>query len=240
MIYYPPPFPHPHPHTPACRVNTDVVFVLDSSGSIGHDHFQTIKNYVYSFTDSLLSGDSDSRVGVITYSDVAIVEIELAARERGTLLEEIQNLTYIGRNTNTPEALCLLKFRPWRKNITVLRIAIVLTDGSSNDVSITCNRSEPSNASPSTNGSEPGTLLSTAEAVHNFDPRITVFAVGVAEFNSQELQVIASSDELINGLSSFDYRHLQQNQRSRSYFICFKSKCSVPFSFEVSTITSFR
>lgn len=199
-----------------CRVNTDVVFVVDSSGSIGADNYQLVRDYVYNFTEGLLNGDTNSRVGIILYSDIADIEIELETR-RPALLEEIRNLTYIARFTNTPEGLCLLKSRPWRASVSVLRIAIVLTDGQSNRVSATCMQE----------GGEPGTLNSTTEEVHTFQPPITVFAVGVANFVEQELLTIASSPDLVDRLDSFDYRLLVQNQQSRSYFICFKGKQSI-------------
>ena len=190
-----------------CTVNTDIIFVLDASGSVGSANFEAAKGYVYNFTESLLSGDSDSRVGVISYSYTANVDIELATRERETLLEQIRNLPYTSGGTNTPDALCLLQFRPWRGNVSVLRIAVVLTDGRSNEQSARCS---------------PGTLISTAEEVHSFRPPVTVFAVGVSDYVLEELLIIASDPLLVDELSGFDSRLLEQNQQSRSYFVCFE------------------
>ena len=192
-----------------CTVNTDIVFVLDASGSVGNADFQAAKGYVYNFTESLLSGDSDSRVGVITYSNTASVNIELASRERETLLEQIRNLPYTGGSTNTPDALCLLKSRQWRESLSVLRIVIVLTDGKSNKNSARCS---------------PGTLNSTAEEVHSLHPPVTVFAVGVSNYDTEELLIIASDLLLVDELSGFDARLLEQNQQSRSYFVCFEGR----------------
>ena len=196
-----------------CRVNTDVMFVLDSSGSIGTHNYQTVRDYAYNFTEGLLNGNSDSRVGVILYSTTASVEVELnflSTRSPQELLTEIRNLTYIERATNTPEGLCLLKSRPWRNSVSVLRIAVVLTDGRSNRVSEMCRQD---------NG-QSGTLASTTEEIHSFQPLVTVFAVGVANFVLEELNAIASSPLLVDNLTSFE--NLLQNQQARSYFICFK------------------
>ena len=198
-----------------CRVNTDVMFVLDSSGSIGIDNYQTVREYTSNFTEGLLNGNSDSRVGVILYSTTASVEVELDFLSIRTTLTQIQNLRYISSYTNTPEGLCLLKFRPWRDIVSVLRIAVVLTDGRSNRESQTC---------PQENGVL-GTVASTAEQIHSFQPLVTVFAVGVANFVLEELNLIASSQLLVDNLTSFE--NLQQNQQARSYFICFKSKLHV-------------
>ena len=198
-----------------CRVNTDVVFVLDSSGSIGSDNYQTVKDYTYNYTEGLLNGNTNSRVGIIVYNVTANVAIELdysRGRRQHTLLEEIRNLRYLSGGTNTPEGLCLLKDRPWRRDVSVLRIAIVLTDGRSNQLSRRCTQE---------NGGL-GTVASTAEEVHSLEPPVTVFAVGVANYVLEELQTIATSSQLVDTLESFDYRLLLQNQQSRAYFICFK------------------
>lgn len=196
-----------------CRVDTDAVFVLDSSASIGPANYQIVRDYAYNFTENLFSGNSNSRVGVILFSDSANVEIELNnTREPQELLQDIRNLRYIQRFTNTPEGLCLLESMPWRSSVSVLRIAIVLTDGMSNRKSAYCAQE---------NG-VPGTINSTAVKVHSLQPPVTVFAVGISGHVEGELLVIATSPQLVDELDSFDYRLLLQNQRSRGYFICFK------------------
>ena len=113
--------------------------------------------------------------------------------------------------TQAAEGLCLLKYRDWRPSVSVLRIAVVLTDGMSNQESTTC----------MINGIL-GTVNSTAREIHNFVPPITVFAVGVSNYVREELDAIATDPLLVDVLSSFDYRLLAQNQRSESYFICFE------------------
>lgn len=190
------------------------MFVLDSSGSVGHADFQTAKEYIYNFTESLLNGDTESRVGVIQYGSSASVEIELDSREREMVLEAINDLTYIRGGTNTPEALCLLKDSPWRTDVSILRIAVVLTDGMSNEQSVTCMQES----------GQLGTLTSATEEIHSLDPPVTVFAVGVSNYVVEELHQIASDPQLVNELASFDYRLLVHNQQSLSYFICFIGK----------------
>ena len=200
-----------------CKVPTDVMFVLDSSGSIRAGNFIKVKEYVHNYTVSLLSGGADSRVGVIQYSSSARVDIDLDFLTNNTqesLLEEIRNLTYLSSSTNTPEGLCLLKFRPWRQDVSVVRIAIVLTDGRSNQPSISC-------TSPDGDG---GTVNSTAQEIHSFEPPIIVFSVGVANYVEAELNAIATSPYLVDRLESFDNRLLLQNQQSGAYFICFRGK----------------
>lgn len=194
-------------------MDTDAVFVLDSSASIGPTNYQIVRDYAHNFTENLLSGNSNSRVGVILFSDSASVEIELNnTREPLEILQGIRNLPYRERYTNTPEGLCLLESMPWRSSVSVLRIAIVLTDGMSNRGSVYCAQE---------NGML-GTVNATAARVHSLQPPVTVLAVGIAGYVAEELLVIATNPLLIDELDSFDYRLLLQNQRSRGYFICFK------------------
>lgn len=195
-----------------CRVDTDVVFVVDSSGSIGSSDYQLVRNYLHAYTEGLLSNDSNSRVGVIRFSSSAQVEIALdSTRGPQVLLQQIATLRYIGGGTNTAEGLCLLKTMPWRRSASVLRVAVVLTDGRSSGLSSRCRQ-------------RGGTLSSTAAEVHGLHPPVTVFAVGVGNYNPVELNIIATSPRLVDELNSFDAQLLLQNQRSRTYSICFKGK----------------
>lgn len=190
------------------------MFVVDSSGSIGSSNYQLVRNYLRAYTESLLSSNSGSRVGVILFSDSARVEIGLDyVTTRGTpaLLQRISTLTYISGGTNTPEGLCLLKTLPWRRSTSVLRVAVVLTDGRSSGSSIRC-------------GLSGGTLRSTAAEVQDLNPPVTVFAVGVGNYNQAELNIIASNPRLVDELNSFNAQLLLQNQRSRTYFICFQGE----------------
>ena len=196
-----------------CNVDTDVVFVLDSSDSIGADDYQTVIDYTYNFTESLLSGgNSNSRVAVILYSSNASLEVPFHF-DSEVLLQDIEKLPYLTGGTNTPEGLCLLKDMPWRNEISVLRIAVVLTDGMSNEGSATC-RNETGHL---------GTVASTASEVHDFDPPLLVFAIGVGtDYVEEELNLIASGPTLVDELNSFHYTVLQQNIFFLSYLICFE------------------
>lgn len=177
------------------------MFVVDSSGSIGFHNYQLVKNYLRAYTRSLLSSNSSSRVGVILFSTRAQVEIGLEfviTRGPQALLTKISNLRYIKGGTNTPDGLCLLKALPWRRSASVLRVAVVITDGKSGSSSNRCR----------------GNLRSTAADVHRLRPPVTVFAVGVGNYDRAELNTIATSPQLVDELT-----HLMLN------FCC---KISVP------------
>jgi len=189
-----------------------VVFVLDSSLSITASSYQVVRDYTYNYTQFLLKGNTNNRAGVILFGDSASVPIDLdyaAKYGEQTLLSAIRRLPYLSQGTNTPQGLCLLAQRPWRDRISTLRLAIVLTDGLSNELSTSC----PSGG---------GTLAATARAIHDRIPQIVVSAIGVANYNLTELQLIATSNATVDLLSRFDPSLLEQNQYYRSYATCFK------------------
>ena len=192
------------------------MFVLDSSGSIGPSNYKGVKDYAYNFTASLINNNQNSRIGVIIYSNSASVEINMSY-VTPMLLQDIRNLFYMGESTNTPEGLCLLtssSHTPWRNEISILRFAIVLTDGHSNQHSSSCVDHE-----------RPGTVDSTSARVRALDPQVIVFAIGVGnDINQTELNIIATSPALVDRLDSFDYRDLEQNQRSRAYILCYEGE----------------
>ena len=189
------------------------MFVLDSSGSIGESNYERVKDYAYNFTASLLN-NSRNRIGVILYGNSSRVEINMNL-VTPMLRERIQNLPYLNEYTNTPEGLCLLTHTPWRVEISVLRFSIVLTDGHSNMYSSSC----------MDRGNSPGTVDSTSARVHALDPQVVVFAIGVGNnTNRTELNIIATSPTLVDRLDSFDYRDLEQNQRSRAYILCYEGE----------------
>ena len=59
---------------PDCEVpRADIVFVLDGSGSIQADNFQTMKNFVENMVDSFDISENAVRIGVIKYSSQSAV-----------------------------------------------------------------------------------------------------------------------------------------------------------------------
>ena len=198
-----------------CKINTDVVFVLDSSGSIGSSNFQLVRDYTYNFTRYLLNGNDDNRVGVVLFGNSAQVKVGLDfVPNNGTqsLLREIRSMPYLNQATNTPEGLCLLKTMNWRDTISTLRLAVVMTDGRSNQKSQLCR-----------NGT--GNVAAVSREVHERSPQIVVTAIGVgSSYVLSELQLIATSNETIDRIRSFNSSLLKQNQYYRSYATCFKCK----------------
>ena len=190
-------------------MDTDIVFVVDESGSITRQSFQKVKTFIYNFCREVLVNADDtadnSRVGIIIFNSTATEHIPLnSSIGSNELLRQINKLPYYhGGLTNTAEGLNLMLQQSWRNDVSVLRIAIVITDGRS------------------TNHSE--TVLAT-EAVHNHTPPIAVYAIGVAGEYSvlvEELKMIASGNNKFTYLNSFSPESLDSTRVGYSYQICF-------------------
>jgi len=173
----------------------DVVFVIDTSGSIGPFWFQLIREFTANITTELISNSPRSAVGVILFSSNANIQFNLQAHTSlNTLLSAINQLPYSGGRTNTAEALTLLLSSTQNGTLGLRsdssHVAIVITVGRSSSRSAT---------------------LSAAAALHAsniFD----VFAVGIYGADVNELQAIASNPELVFFKNLFISNALQQLQ----------------------------
>ena len=192
-----------------CSGATDVMFILDASGSINNAHSENwnrVKSFVGNFTASLLSeSSSDNRVGIITYSDYGFVNFNLTS-DRDELLQEIDNLYYFGRYTNTADGLCKLTGQMWEEDN--LRLVIVMTDGRSNRNSTEC-----------------GTVIDAPEIVDMaICPPPLYYVIGVTDnVVEEELEAIATAPEFIDYLDAIQNTEgLAAIRRHRAYQICFR------------------
>ena len=55
----------------------DLVFLLDSSGSVGYDHFRYLVNFVHDFVTALKIDEGHHRVGLMVYNDATNVIFHL-------------------------------------------------------------------------------------------------------------------------------------------------------------------
>ena len=187
----------------------DVVFVIDTSGSIGSSHFQLIREFTANITTELIRNSPRSSVGVILFSSNAHIQFSLQIyTSLNSLLSAINNLPYDdGPRTDTDEALRLL-LSTAHNGVLGLRndsskIAIVITDGQSNNQAAT---------------------LSAAAKLHAsniFD----VYAVGVDGAYLPELQGIASSPDFVFFTNSFNSSGLQQLQDKLIPQLCSGTPC---------------
>ena len=189
----------------------DLVFVLDSSGSVGSSNFALVRNFVADVVvDTFEIGPDETQVGVITFSGIARTIFQLNAHSTtSTLLQAIQDIPFMddpGPSTNTADALNVLGADAFTSEsgardpgLAIPRVAIVVTDGQSN-----------------INSSQ---TIPNAEAVHAAG--VVVFAIGVGNsVDLGELNGIASDMSFVSLLMEFDTQELLGLQRLLSFEAC--------------------
>lgn len=184
----------------------DVIFLVDSSGSVGDDNFKHIKEFVKQTIRTFDIGFSKTRVGLILFNSHAKLIFPLDKyNSRHDLLDAVDNIAYIPGGTNTGEALDILRnqgFSNDRKNVP--NIAFLITDGYSSDKNYTI---------------EQATL-----AKENNHIQIVATAIGQL-LDLQELSDIASSNpstnrSLIYHVDDFDELHVFSLEKILSSVIC--------------------
>ena len=103
----------------------DVVFVVDTSGSIGRPNFERIKEFI---KDVVLTFDVDyryTRVGLIEFSTTPKIEFKLFEKNNITeLLDAIDNITYSGGGTSTSDALELMRLEGFERYLDFRRASV--------------------------------------------------------------------------------------------------------------------
>ena len=202
-----------------CRTSADVSFILDSSGSIGVDNYQTVKEFVYNFTEVLDIEPDRNRVSVTIFGNTGSVVFGFDQYNNKTaLLEAIEGVPYLRQGTNTADGLCkvmnnVLTNSSQLRLLSVFKLVIVLTDGRSNRISSEC-----------------GNISQAAATFCRFaqDNSVLVYVVGVTNrVNMKELELIATSPEYITHLDSFDNTDLDSTQQLQAYELCFTGKTSI-------------
>jgi collagen type VI alpha len=204
-----------------CKIKSDVIFVLDTSGSVGSHNFREVINFTLKFVENLNIGPTENQVGVILFNHLGIPIFNLSTySDKESLLKGIESIEYRAGYTNIADGLCLLLEGFREENGArlpegdVFRLAVVMTDGQSNRLSEQCNNS---------------TTEDVAEKVHNFSPPILVFAIGVtAHVNVSELKAIATHEEYIMYLGKFDENLLMEARDEQTYEFCVKSTIPIP------------
>ena len=170
--------------------------MVDVSSSISESRFQLIREFTEALSMLLNISTQRSLVGVILFSDNAIVHFPITQYiNASTLLPALNpGLLYSGGGTNTAAALDLLHTAGQTGGALELRsgyvpVAIVVTDGQSND--------------------EQATLFA-ASVLHASNIYEQVYAVGVSAADATELYAIASDASLVFFTSNFNSTELTE------------------------------
>lgn len=116
--------------------DADIVFLVDSSDTIGDTKFGEIRRFLHAFVEGLDIGEKMVRVGLAQFSDRPHQEFLFTAKEtKEDLLRNLLAITYRkGGPKRTGLALDFIRnnyFSQARQDVS--KIAIVITDGESSD-----------------------------------------------------------------------------------------------------------
>ncbi|XP_059503102.1 collagen alpha-3(VI) chain-like [Stegostoma tigrinum] len=155
-------------------VAADIVFLVDTSWSIGQENFQYVREFLFRVIKAFEIGENRFRFGLVQYSEKPQTEFHFNTYfTKQDILFHIWNMSYKGGGTKTGLALEYLmkdqlnKANGSRAEQGVPQIIIVLTDGRSQDDVI-----------------PPSASLKSAEVI--------IFAIGVHQAVEWELKEIAS------------------------------------------------
>lgn len=170
----------------------ELVFIIDSSESVGKKNFKKIQDFVISLVDRTTIGPNATRIGLVLYSHYIQLVFNLAQyTTKEEVKQVVRNMTYGGEGTHTGEAIrnateeAFLNARPG-----VTKVAIVITDGQTDE-------------------REPINLASAVEAAHA--AKIVMYAVGIYNTSGprqnelkRELELIASNPEHVYPINDYN------------------------------------
>ncbi|NWV67646.1 COSA1 protein, partial [Malurus elegans] len=114
-----------------CRVTPlELVFVIDSSESVGPDNFNIIKTFMKTFIDKVSANHATTRIGIINFSHrVDLVSSLKQYTSKEYLKSAVDKMPYLGEGTYTASAIqeALHLFQAARP--AVRKVALVITDG---------------------------------------------------------------------------------------------------------------
>ncbi|KAK2839769.1 hypothetical protein Q5P01_013509 [Channa striata] len=109
----------------------ELVFVIDSSESVGPENFEIVKDFVTRLVERTTVGHNATRIGLVLYSLEVHLEFNLARYVRKEDVKQaIRKMPYMGEGTNTGTAIrkatqeAFYSARPG-----VRKVAVVITDG---------------------------------------------------------------------------------------------------------------
>ncbi len=123
-----------------CSAAADILFVIDGSGSIRHERFNDIKDFVIGIVEGLeinSNRPNKVRIALICFDDEPFTEFYLNTyQQKQDVIQAIQRISYLGGRTNIARALRKMRtemFLPLRGDRdSAPNFAIVFTDGASN------------------------------------------------------------------------------------------------------------
>lgn len=109
----------------------ELVFVIDSSESVGPENFEIIKDFVTRLVDGTTVGRNATRIGLVLYSLDVHLEFNLARyMNKQDVKQAIRKMLYMGEGTYTGTAIRKATQEAFfSARSGVRKVAIVITDG---------------------------------------------------------------------------------------------------------------
>ncbi|CAC5396123.1 COL6A [Mytilus coruscus] len=190
-------------HTKGCGTKADVVFLLDSSGSVGSSNWQIMLKFVQDVINIFTIGKDDVQVGVDVFSAGASTPIKLNSYYSKTqLMNAVKGIAYSGGGTATNIGISHMTTTSFSSSYgsrsNVPKIGIVVTDGKSNSKSAT---------------------LSAVNATKSAG--ILLFAIGIgSSIDSSELKGIANDPDSDFYFTVNDFKALKSIESSLASKAC--------------------
>ncbi|XP_036915733.1 collagen alpha-1(XX) chain [Sturnira hondurensis] len=163
----------------------DMIFLVDGSWSIGHSHFQQVKDFLASVIEPFEIGPDKVQVGLTQYSGDPQTEWDLNTfGTKEEVLAAVRSLRYKGGNTFTGLALTHVLEQNLRPGAgprpEAARVVVLVTDGKSQD-----------------DAHAAGRILKGLD--------VDIFAVGVKNADEAELRLLASQplDVTVHNVQGF-------------------------------------
>ncbi|XP_041811938.1 collagen, type XXVIII, alpha 1a [Chelmon rostratus] len=114
-----------------CRESPlELVFVIDSSESVGPENFELVKDFVNALIDRVSVSREASRIGVVLYSHVDMVVVSLQQQSsQDDVKAAVRQMPYLGEGTFTGSAIHRANQLFQASRPGVRKVAVVLTDG---------------------------------------------------------------------------------------------------------------
>uniref|UniRef100_A0A6J0SRE5 Collagen alpha-1(XXVIII) chain n=1 Tax=Pogona vitticeps TaxID=103695 RepID=A0A6J0SRE5_9SAUR len=204
-----------------CKENPlELVFVIDSSESVGPENFDRIKRFVKTVIDAVTVSQATARVGIINFSlRVELVSTLQQFSNKESLKGAIDAMQYLGEGTYTATAIneAVQIFRSARTGVR--KVAIVITDGQADR-------------------RDPYTLEVVVKEAHGLN--IEMFVIGVVQKTDpnfenfrKEMDVIATDPDSEHVYQIDDFMTLQALEDK-----IFKQICEDDFSSYISHVLS--
>ncbi|KAM4580679.1 collagen alpha-6(VI) chain-like isoform 1-T2 [Odontesthes bonariensis] len=184
----------------------DIMFLVDGSTSISLDQFRSMQTFMNSIVNLTTVGQSETRIGVILYSDSAEAKFELNAfGSRGQVLQAVNDLVLPTGNTYTGAALKYsLRFfheeHGGRKKLKVPQVLMVITDGDATDHH---------------------KLKETSDALRK--DGVSVISIGVKDAIREQLETMAGGDKS-KVFFVDNFKELETLYKNMSSLICNTTK----------------